>query len=225
MSVSKTEHEAVKPERYFLGESCFCISLGTEINARTSASVLKLYKEAKKLQSHGGLNVLDIVPSYTSLALYFDPVSVDASGISETIDKVLAGQESGKKPARRSESNRSKKVVLPVRYDGHDIGRVAAHNGLSCEDVIRLHTKGSYKVAMIGFLPHFPYLLGLNKKLATPRLDRPRTHVPAGSVAIGGKQTGVYPCESPGGWNVIGTTEPEMLMSLLPGDSVVFTRV
>ena len=203
-----------------MGESCLSVSLGESISRATSSAVLRLYTEAKKLQAAGRLDVLDIVPSYTSLALYFDPAHAEVSHIEQALDGILSKHGAGSRPA----AVRGKKVVLPVRYDGEDIGRVAAHNHLSGEDVIRLHCKGSYVVAMIGFLPHFPYLLGLDRKLATPRLDRPRTNVPAGSVAIGGEQTGVYPRRSPGGWNIIGTTDPELLIPLVPGDRVVFER-
>ena len=211
-------------EKYFIGESCLCISLGNSISQATSSAVLRLYAGAKKSQLSGRLDVLDIVPSYTSLAVYFDPVLADVPAVEEALDEILAEHASRRGSGGKAPYVRRKKVVLPVRYDGEDIGRVAAHNDLSTEDVVRLHCKGAYTVAMIGFLPHFPYLLGLDKKLATPRLERPRTHVPAGSVAIGGEQTGVYPLESPGGWNIIGTTDPELLLPLVPGDRVVFER-
>ena len=113
-------------------------------------------------------------------------------------------------------------LTLPVRYKGDDLTRVAAHCGLTTEDVVALHTRSVYTVAVIGFLPHFPYLVGLDEKLTTPRLEAPRTRVPAGSVAIGGNQTGVYPADSPGGWNIIGDTDPSLLETLAPGDRVVF---
>jgi KipI family sensor histidine kinase inhibitor len=212
-------------EKYFIGESCLCIVLGTSINYATSSAVLRLYADARKMRASGRLDVLDIVPSYNSLAVYFDPVSAKVSEIGETLEGILAEHASRSGPGRSPAVPRGKKVVLPIHYDGEDIGRVADKNGLSRDDVIRLHGKGAYTVAMIGFLPHFPYLLGLDKKLATPRLERPRTRVPAGSVAIGGEQTGVYPCESPGGWNIIGTTDPALLIPLIPGDRVVFKRL
>ena len=79
-------------------------------------------------------------------------------------------------------------------------------------------------VAMIGFRPHFPYLLGMDRRLATPRLDAPRLKVPAGAVAIGGEQTGVYPESSPGGWNIVGMTDPHLLPPVLPGDTIRFRR-
>jgi len=114
--------------------------------------------------------------------------------------------------------------VLPVAYTGEDLPRVAGRAGITVEEVIRRHTAPEYLVAMIGFRPHFPYLLGLDRSLVMPRLDSPRAAVPAGAVAIGGEQTGIYPETSPGGWNILGMTSPELLYSIEPGDSVVFRR-
>ena len=102
---------------------------------------------------------------------------------------------------------------------------MARHNSLSIDAVIGLHSAGRYTVAMIGFQPHFPYLMGLDKRLTTPRLDTPRTKIPAGAVAIGGAQTGIYPRPSPGGWNLIGMTEIQPLKGLKPGDTVLFDPV
>jgi KipI family sensor histidine kinase inhibitor len=109
-----------------------------------------------------------------------------------------------------------------VRYDGPDLGRVALTHGITEREVAERHAAAEYQVAMIGFRPHFPYLLGLDPALVTPRLATPRLKVPAGSVAIGGQQTGIYPVESPGGWNIIGRTDPVLLTPILPGDIVVF---
>ncbi len=95
-------------------------------------------------------------------------------------------------------------------------------NGLDVATVIDLHAAAEYTVAMVGFQPHFPYLIGLDDRIATPRLDSPRTRVPAGTVAIGGAQTGIYPRQSPGGWNMIGTTDPSRLIPINPGDTVIF---
>ena len=114
---------------------------------------------------------------------------------------------------------------FPVVYDGEDLERVASHAGLAVDEVVRLHTLPRYTVAMIGFLPHFPYLIGMDARLATPRLSDPRRRVPAGSVAIGGAQTGIYPSESPGGWNLVGRTNPRLLSGVRPGDAIVFEEV
>lgn len=102
-----------------------------------------------------------------------------------------------------------KKIKIPVCYEGEfgpDLTRVAAHTGLSTEQIIHKHTTGKYLIYFLGFSPGFPYIGGMDSNLETPRLESPRTTVPAGAVAIGGKQTGVYPILSPGGWNIIGRT-------------------
>ena len=223
---------------YAIGDSCLCWPLGRAINAATSARALRLYRALKRLQSEGQLPATDIVPSYNAVAVYFDPVTADVSRIRKLVDGVVTQGMSGgsRGPARLrinasarddgrhqlSEKTVDRTFILPVQYDGEDLERVATHTGLAREEIIRLHAGGKYVVAMIGFLPHFPYLIGLPRRLATPRLSTPRLRVPAGAVAIGGAQAGVYPRESPGGWNLIGRTDPALLLPLEPGDRVVF---
>ena len=102
-----------------------------------------------------------------------------------------------------------RKIKIPVCYEGEfapDLARVAAHTGLSIEEIAHKHTTGKYLIYFLGFSPGFPYIGGMDPNLESPRLESPRTIVPAGSVAIGGKQTGIYPIQSPGGWNIIGRT-------------------
>lgn len=118
--------------------------------------------------------------------------------------------------------------TIPVRYDGLDLTRVATHTQMTVAEVIKRHCAPEYRVDLIGFAPGFPYLGGLDRQLATPRLNKPRVHVAAGSVAIGGTNTGIYPVSGPGGWNLIGHTEtvlfdPASARCLLaPGDRVRF---
>jgi KipI family sensor histidine kinase inhibitor len=129
----------------------------------------------------------------------------------------------------------SRLVEIPVRYGGADaldLDAVAARAGLTCEEVIARHTAAEYRVAMLGFAPGFPYLLGLDPALAMPRLDTPRQHVAAGSVGIGGAQTGIYPRPGPGGWRIIGRTDAVLFDAtraspslLAPGDRVRFVAV
>jgi len=126
-------------------------------------------------------------------------------------------------------------IEVPVRYggtDGPDLAEVAQHAGLTPEEVVRVHAGAEYSVYMVGFSPGFPYLGGLPAQLAMPRRDSPRLAVPAGSVGIGGKQTGIYPIESPGGWRIIGRTslqlfqperDPPTLLQL--GDRVRFVPI
>lgn len=124
--------------------------------------------------------------------------------------------------------------TIPVTYDGPDLCRVAAHTGLDQAEIIRRHCAVTYQVQCLGFAPGFPYLRGLDPQLQTPRLDTPRTMIPAGSVAIAAGQTGIYPLATPGGWNIIGHTDLclfdpnrriEQACYLQAGDLVQFSAV
>ena len=204
---------------YFLGDACLCWSLGNTIDRLTSLQVLYVFRQLRKNPELARLGVHDLVPSYTDLAVHAAP-SCDWEAVRRIVDGCLASMPAAE--ARLSE--RSVRHVLPVSYHGEDLQRVADHARLSPEEVILRHTAPEYLVAMIGFRPHFPYLLGLDSSLVTPRLDSPRLAVPAGAVGIGGEQTGIYPETSPGGWNILGMTSPELLYPIEPGDTVVFTR-
>jgi len=168
-----------RQKKYFMGESAICWSLGDAISSAGSARVLRVHRALKKLQREAKLDVLDVVPSYNSVAVYFNPISVDIQQIQDHVQAVIDDDDRTAAAKGSTPEILGKRTVLPVQYDGEDIERVAAHTGLSWKDVISLHVNATYSVAMIGFLPHFPYLIGLNQKLITPRLDKPRTHVPA----------------------------------------------
>ena len=209
----------IKTNTYFLGDACLCWSLGEKIARLTSLQVLYVYRRLRNEPGLARLGVHDLVPSYTALAVHGDPLG-DWEAVRRIVDAAVAAipaDEAGLK-------ERSVRHVLPVSYHGEDLRRVADHAKLDPEEVIRRHTAPEYLVAMIGFRPHFPYLLGLDRSLVTPRLDSPRLAVPAGAVGIGGEQTGVYPETSPGGWNILGMTSPELLYDIEPGDTVVFKR-
>ena len=212
---------ATKPYRtYFLGDACLCWSLGDTIGRLTSLRILFVYRRLKADKELAKLGVRDLVPSYTALAVHAAPLS-DWQKVRRIVDRCFAAL-----PAAEAElKERTARHILPVSYRGEDLPRVAKLSGLAVEEVIRRHTAVEYMVAMIGFRPHFPYLLGLDQSLVTPRLDTPRLKVPAGAVGIGGGQTGVYPEESPGGWNILGMTDPELLKPIDPGDTIVFKRI
>ena len=209
---------ANKPYRtYFLGDACLCWSLANSIGRLTSLQVLFVYRRLKADKELSRLGVHDLVPSYTALAVHADVLS-DWQEVRRVVDRCFASL-----PVAEAELlERTGRHILPVSYHGEDLPRVAKLHGLAVEEVIKRHTAVEYMVAMIGFRPHFPYLLGLDPSLVTPRLDTPRLKVPAGAVAIGGEQTGVYPEESPGGWNILGMTDPELLKPINPGDTIVF---
>ena len=208
-----------KIETTFLGDACLCWQLGDRIDRLTSLKVLYVYRSLRKHPELARLGVHDLVPSYTALAAHAGPLC-DWDAVRKLIDGCMAAI-----PADEAKlKERSVKHTLPVAYHGPDLQRVAEHAKIAAEEVVRRHTAPEYLVAMIGFRPHFPYLLGLDRSLIIPRLDSPRLHVPAGAVAIGGEQTGVYPETSPGGWNILGMTQPELLYDIEPGDTVVFKR-
>jgi KipI family sensor histidine kinase inhibitor len=208
----------------YLGESCLCWTFGMRIDVDSSRAVLSAYRALRRDRTARRLGILDTVPAYSSIAVYFDPSTADVSGIIKRVRKVLseASSDVGRRPPRIC---RGRRFVFPVRYDGEDLGHVASVTGLTERAVVDLHTGARYTVAMIGFLPHFPYLVGLDRRLATPRRDSPRARVPAGAVAIGGAQAGIYPRDSPGGWNLIGSTDPRRLARLRPGDTIVFREI
>ena len=144
----------------------------------------------------------ETVPAYASLLVKYDPFLTDYDALCGTL-RALERQLSA------STVTEGKIVEIPVCYGGaygEDLPFVARHAGITEREVVALHSGQPYRIYMLGFLPGFPYLGGLDERLHTPRLSTPRTRIPAGSVGIGGKQTGVYPMESPGGWQLIGRT-------------------
>jgi len=205
-----------------VGESALLVELADDISLSINAHVHDLDYWLGESIAKG---VTHWVPGYTSLLIHFDPLQTDHSTIRDWFHErwQTCPSITDLKPAQ---------IQIPVRYggeDGPDLAAVAKTHRLSPSDVIRMHTAPVYRVGMMGFTPGFAYLMGLDPDLATPRLVNPRTHVPAGSVGIAGDQTGVYPIESPGGWQLIGRTElvlfdpeQEPYFLLSPGDEVRF---
>ncbi len=203
---------------YPIGDGCLCWQLGDEISLDVSNRAICLYRMAKSKLVGCDPHIFDVVPSYNSVAIHFDSALVDPESITghmEDLIRALPGKVT---------TGKGRQHTLPVAYTGPDLHLVAFYCGLKEAEVVRIHTSVTYHVAMVGFKPHFPYLIGLDPLLATPRQETPRTRVPAGAVAIGGAQTGVYPCDSPGGWNIIGMTDPDLLIPVVPGDTVCFSR-
>lgn len=144
--------------------------------------------------------VREVIPSYRSVVVVYDPLTTDPSLLQPRILSLY-------RKMARIETPPPKESVIPVCYGGEygpDIAFVAEHNHIGIDDVIRLHSEPCYPIYMLGFSPGFPFLGGLSEKLHTPRLTSPRTRVPAGSVGIANNQTGIYPIASPGGWQLIG---------------------
>lgn len=181
------------------GDQALLVELGKEINPEINRQVHHL---GRLLERQHLLGIKEIVPSYSSLLIYYNPWEISFEEISNLIRKLL--QE-------KSPPENSAPVVkeIPVVYGGEygpDIEFVAQINGLSVAEVIKWHTSQTYLVYVVGFSPGFAAMGLVPKEIQAPRLSTPRTKVPAGSVGIGGAQTGIYAVESPGGWRLIGRT-------------------
>ena len=183
------------------GDSAILIELGSEIAPEISSMVFALTDLVKDAGLNSGLEVL---PTYRSVLVYYDPL---VSSYVEMFDAVNGALERLVEPVN---GNSSVKIIeIPVVYggdDGPDLDFVANHAGITEDAVIELHSGTEYRVYMLGFSPGFPYLGGLDERIAAPRLKTPRVLVPAGSVGIAESQTGVYPNAGPGGWRIIGRT-------------------
>jgi inhibitor of KinA len=226
-----------------LGDSALIVRVRDQFEDAPEETLNEVFRAFHLLRDAGIPGVIDLAPAYTSIAIFFDPVIVaKVSGKSGELFDWLAERvreivTAGVHRGRRIRSIRSiaRPVEIPVCYDPEfalDIDRVAEQAQISASEVVDLHSDSEYRVACVGFVPGFTFLAGLPKNLATPRRDVPRKQIPAGSVGIGGAQTGIYPLRSPGGWNVIGRTplrlfdptkDPPTL--LCPGDRVRFRAI
>lgn len=215
-----------------VGETLLLLRFGDRIDADVNARVHAAAETLRRVEMPG---LVDVVPAYATLALHYD-AAFWAGRDGEPPWRHLAGTlRAVFATPPRADAAAGRLVEVPVVYGGEygpDLDLVAAHAGLDADAVIARHAGAEYRVAMLGFAPGFPYLLGLDPALCTPRRAQPRTRVPRGSVAIGGAQTGIYPSGLPGGWQLIGRTplrlfdaarEPPSL--LLPGDRVRFRAV
>ena len=208
-----------------LAESGLLVVLGDDIDPTVTARVMTLTAAIDAAALPG---VVDVVPSYATILLAFDPTATDTDAVVAAVYRLAADTSA-------TESAPARTVTIPVAYAGErgpDLADVAVHTGLDPAQVVARHAAADYRVACMGFAPGFAYLVGLPPELATPRRATPRTRVPAGSVGIGGAQTGIYPAETPGGWHLIGRTpvrlfdqeRPEPFF-LRPGDHVRFRAI
>lgn len=175
--------------------------------------------------------VLDVVPSYATLAAYYDPIRVQYDRLVSRLRSVFAEVRDGRTGCPADEEKR-RTVRILVRYDGEDLADIAARTGLTHDRIVQLHAAREYHVYVIGFVPGFAYLGELDDALVLPRRATPRKRVPAGSVAIAEAQTGIYPFSTPGGWHIIGTTSTKMFdpsavepALLSVGDTVIFEPI
>lgn len=214
-----------------LSESALTISFEQIIDEQLNEYIVKLGKE---IEVNCFVGLREIVVAYASLTVYYDAIiihnntkSSPSEVVKAYVEKVIEEFDFG------STLNAKKKIVeILVKYDGEDLAFVCDRIGMSETDLIELHTAPLYRVYMMGFLPGFAYLGGMDKRLAVPRRETPRLKVPAGSVGIAGEQTGIYPLESPGGWQLIGRTETPLftpnkdeLTLLSQGDYVKFVAI
>jgi KipI family sensor histidine kinase inhibitor len=207
-----------------LGDSAVAIVFGAE---RSPELLAQIHSAARALQATAIPHVEDVVPAYLALMVFYDPLRASYEEISSTLLAACnPAPESSAKPPQSREHR------IAVRYDGMDLDAVASTTGLSREDVIARHSGRTYTVDLLGFVPGWAYLSELDASLQLPRRVQPRPRVAAGSVAIAGAQTGIYPLDIPGGWHIIGRTQTVMFdpardapALLTPGDTVRFEPV
>lgn len=215
----------MKAEFRWLGEGALLVRLGEGIDPEVNARVRRL---AAALDAAGIPGLVETVPTYRSVLVIFDPLITAPGALRQAVEEVLGRPDVGRSPGYRE-------IVLPVAYGGEfgpDLELVCSHTGLAPDEVVAKHAGRVYLVYMLGFLPGFAYAGDLSPELEVPRLPQPRVRVPRGSVAIAGRQTGIYSLDSPGGWMLIGRTpvptyrpraaEPFLLR---PGDRLRFLPI
>ena len=207
------------------GDSAVNVEFGRTIDPEINKKIRSLSDSLSRKPIRG---VTECIPTFRSLLVCYDPLQTDGEALIKKLKKRIDKLDSAASVSKRV-------FKIPVCYGGEfgeDIAFVASHAGLTEQEVIDIHTSRDYLIFMLGFLPGFAYLGDLDKRLHTPRLSNPRTSIPAGSVGIGGEQTGIYPLASPGGWQLIGRTpvrpyDPEAEQPILysAGDYIRFFSV
>lgn len=208
------------------GDKALRVEFGSIVSQEINARVHALHEAISNAQLSG---VCECVPAYRSLTVTYDPEKVDYDDL---VSKVKNLEEA---LGARASERRTRRIVIPVVYGGDfgpDLERVSQYHNLKETEVIEIHSQNEYLVYMIGFIAGFPYLGKLPEEIATPRLETPRLRVPQGSVGIAEDQTGIYPKQAPGGWQIIGRTpiklfdptwQPPALLQ--PGDYVRFRPI
>ncbi|RDW20001.1 allophanate hydrolase [Oceanobacillus arenosus] len=207
------------------GDMGLRIQLGATISKETNNKIRSLALCLEKEEIPG---IIEWIPTYTAISISYDPYIISYDKLKKRIEDLSESMIEVKLPPAMV-------VHIPVCYGGEcgpDLETVASHNGVSADEVINIHADTDYLIYMMGFTPGFPYLGGMSEKIATPRLETPRLKIPVGSVGIAGAQTGVYPMETPGGWQLIGRTPVKLFDSsrqdpilLQAGNYVRFVRI
>ena len=214
-----------EPKIRIMGDRAVLVEMGEGIHPGINQKIRTLYSGIAARSIRG---LIDLVPSYRSLMVVFNPLVISLDSLKSQLNEIWNSLDEAQLPEPRT-------VEMPVVYGGEygpDLEWIADYHHISPQEVIRLHTQPVYQVYMIGFMPGYPYLGEVPDKIVTPRRKTPRTHVPAGSVGIAQRQTGIYPVASPGGWQIIGRTpvrlfnpreEPPCLIEM--GDYVKFSEI
>lgn len=207
------------------GDSSLLVEFGKEISPKINQKIAATVQLMRDQYIEG---VVDVIPAFCSLLINYDPRVIAYEEIKERIQGLLKIEVKGSE-------NRKRVYEIPVCYGGEygpDIANIAENAGLSEEEVIKIHSSRDYLIYMLGFLPGFCYLGGLDERIHTPRLANPRIKINAGSVGIGGSQTGIYPLDSPGGWQLMGMTpvktyDPDREVPILveAGDYIRFVPI
>lgn len=210
---------------YPVGDAAIGVAFGERIDLQINTRVQALMEHLRQYPLEG---MGEVVPAYASLLVHYDPLVV-------SWDEVRAFMTHAVASLSTQQARLGRLVEIPVKYggvDGPDLSGLAARHEITEQEVIEIHSQQVYRVYMIGFTPGFAYMGEVDARIATPRLEAPRTVVPAGSVGIAGNQTGIYPMESPGGWQIIGRTDlrlfdpqrtPPSLLEM--GDQVRFVPI
>jgi len=216
-----------------LGDHAITITFGNTIDENINQQALSFFNFLKDREMTG---VKDVIPTYTSVTVVYDIMAIHKYDKTiSAFDYIHHEIEKALQDVNEYKTETGKIIQIPVCYDvilGIDLNEMAEQKDLSIEEIVQLHSSVTYRVYMIGFMPGFPYMGKVNDKIATPRKNSPRKNVVGGSVGIADFQTGIYPFDSPGGWNIIGQT-PMMMFNtsyietclLKPGDKVNFVPI
>ena len=207
------------------GDKALVIEFGDSIEEKINSQIISLTLVMKK---ENILGIIETIPTYRSLMVIYEPMIIELDDLINKVKSLILKMDEMK-------LSDAKVIQIPTIYGGEygpDIEFVAKHNMISIDEVIKIHTSVEYLIYMIGFTPGFPYLGGMNDKIAAPRLQTPRNEIPIGSVGIAGTQTGIYPIQSPGGWQLIGRTPVKLYDSsrkepvlLNAGDYIKFVQI
>lgn len=214
-----------RPRFLLAGDRALLVEFGAAIDPEINRKVRQISLALERMPIDG---VTEVVPTYRSILVFYDPFETNP----EKLRKEILDREDR---LETGEISPPKTIEIKVAYGGDfgpDLEFVAQHNGLTPEEVIQIHTSRTYLIYMLGFTPGFPFLGGLSERIFTPRRENPRALVPAGSVGIANNQTGIYPIDTPGGWQIIGRTPVKLYdptgsppILLRPGNYLRFTRI